>query len=294
MNSLFTNRKTIAALVLPGLVIMLFAIAIPLVISVILSFTQWAGFGAMKFIGVSNYTRLFSDALFWRALFNVFLLIVVTVFVQNVFAFFVASLLTKLSEKNSQLLRTVYFIPATLSLVVVTKLWVNIFHPSYGMLNKIIGIIGFRAVEVAWLANTKTAIWAVIWIMIWQGFGWALLFFYGGLMTVPKELEEAALVDGAGKFQVYRSVILPYMLPVIQSIVIIDVISSLKQMEMVYLSTEGGPGGTTQFLAVYLYQRAFKYGEYGYGNAISVLFVLIAVLMTVLIQRSFKKSLEEF
>jgi raffinose/stachyose/melibiose transport system permease protein len=113
-------------------------------------------------------------------------------------------------------------------------------------------------------------------------------------MTVPKELEEAALVDGANRFQVQLHVVLPNMLPVIQSIIIIDVISSLKQMEMVYLSTEGGPGGTTQFLAVYLYLRAFKYGEYGYGNAISVLFVLIAVLITVLIQRVFKKSVEQF
>jgi raffinose/stachyose/melibiose transport system permease protein len=89
-------------------------------------------------------------------------------------------------------------------------------------------------------------------------------------------------------------VILPLMMPIIQSIIIIDVISSLKQMEMVYLSTEGGPGGTTQFIAVYLYLRAFKYGEYGYGNAISVLFVIIAVLLTLLIQRMFKKSLENF
>ncbi|MDR2305566.1 MAG: sugar ABC transporter permease [Treponema sp.] len=294
MKSLFSNKKTIVVLVLPGLVIMLFAIAIPLIISLILSFVQWAGFGTMKFIGIGNYSRLLRDKTFWRSLYNVSLLIFVTIFFQNTFAFFIASLLTKLSEKRSQILRTVYFIPATLSLVVVTKLWVNIFHPTYGMLNKLIRFLGPRYFEIAWLGNTKTAIWAVIWIMIWQGFGWALLFFYGGLMTVPRELEEAALVDGANRLQVHTKVILPYMIPVIQSIIIIDVVSSLKQMEMVYLSTEGAPGGTTQFLAVYLYQRAFKYGEYGYGNAISVLFVLIAVLMTLLIQRVFRKSIEQF
>jgi raffinose/stachyose/melibiose transport system permease protein len=294
MKSLFSNKKTIAVLVLPGLVIMLFAIAIPLVISLILSFVQWAGFGTMKFIGIGNYSRLLRDKTFWRSLYNVSLLIIVTIFFQNTFAFFVASLLTKLSERRSRFLRTVYFIPAVFSLVVVTKLWVNIFHPTYGMLNKLIRFLGPQYFEISWLGNTKTAIWAVIWIMIWQGFGWALLFFYGGLMTVPRELEEAALVDGANRLQVLTRVILPYMIPVIQSIIIIDVVSSLKQMEMVYLSTEGAPGGTTQFLAVYLYQRAFKYGEYGYGNAISVLFVLIAVLMTLLIQRIFRKSIEQF
>ena len=294
MKAFFGDRKVIAALVLPGLSIMLFAIAIPLVISLILSFVKWTGFGPMKFIGFDNFTRLAKDGLFWRSLYNVFLLILVTVFIQNVFAFFIASLLTKISMRVSQVLRTIYFIPATLSLVVVTKLWVIIYHPTYGMLNKIFQHFGFTGFEMAWLGNTKTAIWAVIWIMIWQGFGWALLFFFGGFMTVPKELEEAAVVDGANKFQSLVHVVLPCMMPVIQSIFIIDVISSLKQMEMVYLSTEGGPGGTTQFLAVYLYLRAFKYGEYGYGNAISVLFVLIAVAMTVLIQRGFKKSLENF
>ena len=294
MKSYFSDKKTIAWLVVPGLAIMLFAIAIPLIISLGLSFVKWTGFGPMKFIWFDNYTRLIKDGLFWRSLYNVLLLILVTVFVQNVFAFCVASLLTRLSQQTSQSLRTIYFIPAPLSLVVVTKLWVSIFHPSYGMLNKIIHMIGFREFEMAWLANTKTAIWAVIWIIIWQGFGWAVLFFYGGLMTVPKELEEAAVVDGAGKLQLQLHVVLPTMLPVIQSIIIIDVISSLKQMEMIYLSTEGGPGGTTQFLAVYLYLRAFKYGEYGYGNAISVLFVLIAVCMTVLIQRVFRKSLEQY
>ena len=294
MRSYFSNKKTVAALVAPGLGIMLFAIAIPLVISLYLSLFRWTGFGPMSFIGGENYVRLSKDGLFWRSLLNVFLLIVVTIGIQNVFAFFIASLLKKLSDNVSQALRTILFIPATLSLVVVTRLWVNIYHPSYGMLNRIIQHLGFSSFEIAWLGNPRTAIWAVIWIMIWQGFGWALLFLYGGLMTVPKELEEAALVDGANKLQLQRFVVLPSMMPVIQSVVIIGVISSFKQMEMVFLSTEGGPGGTTQFLANYLYLRAFKFGEYGYGNAISVIVVLLAVFITILIQRVFKKSMEHF
>lgn len=293
MNSLFNNKKVVALLVLPGLCVMLFAIAAPLVISAIFSFVKWAGFGKIRFIGLGNYARLIKDEVFWRSLINVLALILVTVFIQNVFAFFIASMMTKLSGGLSRVLRTIYFIPATLSLVVVTRLWVNIFHPDYGVLNKILRFIGAGDAAKAWLGNPDTALWAVIWIMIWQGFGWALLFFYGGLMTVPKELEEAAIVDGANRGQLYMHVVLPYMMPVVQSIVIIDVISSMKQMEMAYLSTEGGPGNTTQFIALYLYQRAFKYSEYGYGNAISVLFVIIAVGLTLVIQRMFRKSVDQ-
>lgn len=293
MNSLFGNKKVVALLVLPGLCVMLFAIAAPLIISVAFSFVKWAGFGKMRFIGLANFTRLVKDEVFWRSLMNVLALILVTVFFQNVLALIIASILTKLSDGVSRVLRTIYFIPATLSLVVVTRLWVNIFHPEYGLLNKALRLIGAGDAAKAWLGTPDTALWAVIWIMIWQGFGWALLFFYGGLMTVPKELEEAAIVDGANKRQLYLNVVLPYMMPVIQSIVIIDVISSLKQMEMVYLSTEGGPGNSTQFIALYLYQRAFKYSEYGYGNAISVFFVIVAVGLTLAIQRMFRKSVDQ-
>ncbi len=293
MNPLFTNKKVIALLVLPGLCIMLFAIAIPLLISLGLSLTKFAGFGKMTFIGLDNFFRLALDQTFWKSLYNVFVLILVTIFFQNVLAFLIASILTKITEKTSRILRTIYFIPAILSLVVVTKLWVNIFHPTFGLLNKLLHFMGFADSGRAWLGDPKTALWAVIWIMIWQGFGWALLFFYGGLMTVPKELEEAAIVDGANKWHLYTNVILPYMMPVLQSIIIIDVVSSLKQMEMIYLSTEGGPGNTTQFIALYLYQRAFKYTEYGYGNAISVLFVIIAVFFTLTIQRMFKKAVDQ-
>ncbi|MCI1208398.1 MAG: sugar ABC transporter permease [Treponema sp.] len=288
---MFGNKKVVAALVIPGIVIMFFAIAAPLIISIFLSFMKWSGFGKMKFIGLSNYVRLLTkDPLFWRSIYNVLLLTIVTICFQNVLAFLLASVLVHLTEGVSRLLRTIYFIPATLSLVVVTKLWVHIFHPEYGLLNKMLIKMGLQHLTHAWLGDPSTAIWAVIWIMIWQGFGWALLFFYSGLVTVPQELEEAAKVDGANKWQLYVHVIIPYMMPVIEAIVVIDVISSLKQMEMVYLSTEGGPGNTTQFIAQYLYQRAFKYGEYGYGNAISVIFVILAVALTILIQRSFRKA----
>ena len=291
MKNLFSDKKTIAVLTIPPIAIMLFAILAPLLVSVYFSFMNWSGFGKATYIGFANYVELlFHDTTFLRSLYNTFLLILVTIFLQNPIAFSVAATLAKLSDNASRTLRTIYFIPATLSLVVVTKLWVSIFNPSYGALNKLIQFFGNKGFTVAWLSNPKTALGSVIWIMVWQGFGWALLFYYSGLMGFPKELEEAAKVDGANRFQLYSKIIVPYLLPVIQSVIVIDVISSLKQMEMVYLSTEGGPGDYTQFLAVYLYQKAFRYSEYGYGNAISVVFVILAVVLTVLIQRIFNEK----
>jgi raffinose/stachyose/melibiose transport system permease protein len=292
MQSQFKDKKVIAALVLPGILIMLVAMAAPIIISLGLSFVKWTGFGKMKLIGLENYFRLAKDLIFWKSIRNVFLLIFVTIFFQNVVAFFLAVALSNLGKRLSNVLRTIYFIPATLSLVVVTKLWVNIFHPSYGLLNKLLANIGLESLQHAWLGNTSTALASVIWIMIWQGFGWALLFYYSGIVTVPDELKEAAKVDGANKFTLYTKIIIPYIMPVIQAIIIVDVTSSLKQMEMVYLSTAGGPGDTTQFLALYLYQRAFKYSEYGYGNAISVVFIILAFALTLLIRKIFRERTE--
>jgi raffinose/stachyose/melibiose transport system permease protein len=280
------RRGTIAWLMLPGLAVLAFSLIVPLGFSVYYSLTDFAGFGDYRSVGLDNYRAIFTDdPVFWRSLRNVVVLIAVTIFVQNPIAFALAAVLSRLSARVSRILRTVYFVPAVLSLVIVARLWVDVFNPTFGVLNKLLRAVGLDALAVSWLSNPDTALAAVIWIIVWQGFGWALLFYYAALMTVPRDLEDAARVDGASRLQLYRHVIVPHLAPVIATILVIDVISSMRQMELIYLTTEGGPGQLTQFLAVYLYQKAFVAGEYGYGNAVSVVFVAISVGLTLLVQR---------
>ncbi len=288
------SRATVAWLMLPGLAVLAFTMVVPLGFSVYYSLTDWAGIGAYRNVGLENYrTILTDDPVFWRSLRNVVLLMAVTIFVQNPIAFALAALLSRLSDRVSRILRTIYFVPAVLSLVIIAKLWVDIFNPTFGILAKFLRAVGLEALALSWLSNPNTALGAVIWIIVWQGFGWALLFYYAGLMTVPRELEEAARVDGASWFQTYIHVIIPHLIPVISTVVVIDVISSMKQMELIYLTTAGGPGQLTQFLSVYLYQKAFVAGEYGYGNALSVLFVVIAVGLTVIVYRAMQALPDE-
>jgi len=286
MNSIMNSKKMILIFVLPGLLLMVFAILAPILLSLYFSFVEWSGFGAKTFIGLANYKEILTqDPTFWRSLYNALMLLLITVFIQNVVAFMLASILIKLTSKASLVLRTIYFIPAILTVVVITKIWVNIMNPNFGLLNKLLGAIGLESLERFWLSDPKTALGSVIFITIWHGFGWALLFYYSGLTTVPKELEEAALVDGAGPIARYTKVVIPYMMPVIQAVIIIDITACLKQMEIVMLSTSGGPGDTTQFIALHLYQQAFKYSRFGYGNAISILFVVIALTITLLARK---------
>lgn len=293
MQNIFSDPKKAAVMVAPALAIMVFAILAPIIISVVCSFTDWMGYGAFKWIGLENYRMiLFHDPVFWRSLLNALLLMLFILLVQHPIAFIVSAIFSRLSKKMSQVLRTIYFIPAVLTVVVTTKLWIFIYNPNFGLLNKIFSYLNMEILaNIAWLSNPSTALISVIIIMAWQGFGWAILFYYAALMTVPEEMKEAAYIDGAKSIQLYRYIIIPYIAPIINTIVILAIIACLKSMETVFLSTEGGPGNLTQFIAVYLYRRAFVYQEYGYGNAISVLFVLIALFFTLFTSSLAKKSL---
>jgi len=285
MKNFYSFKATPALLVFPGIFFMVIAIGVPLCLSVYYSLTNWSGFGKMTFVGLENFSELLlRDTTFWKSLAHALILAAVTLFIQNPVAFVLAALLTKV-KKGGHFFRTIYFIPAVLSVVVITKMWVHVFNPTYGILNKGLRAIGLYNLAIGWLSNPKTALGSVIFIIIWHGFGWALLFYYTGLMTVPQDLEEAARIDGASWFQLYTRIIIPYIMPVIQSVAIIGIIACLKQMEIVFLSTEGGPGDITQFVANYLYIKAFKYSQYGYGNAISVVFFVIAMGLVLLTRK---------
>ena len=289
-RSIFARPGSIAILVTPAIAVIVFSIVAPIVLSVYFSLTNWSGLGPVHMVGLANFRKiLFADPIFWRSLLNALLLAAVTLGVQNPVAFFVAALLTRISARRSRPFRTVFFIPSVLSLVVITKLWVNILSPTYGLLNKVLVGMGLKVLAMPWLTNVHTAIWSVIFIVIWQGFGWALLFYFSGLMTVPRELEEAAQIDGASGLSLYGRGVIPYLLPVIQAVAVIGIVSCLKQMEIVYLSTNGAPGDTTQFIGNYVYIKYFMYSQYGYGNALSVLFVVIAVALTFVMQRSTRR-----
>ncbi|HBE79425.1 MAG TPA: sugar ABC transporter permease [Firmicutes bacterium] len=294
MNKFFSNKKDIFLMVLPGVAFLLFAMFLPILMSVYYGMTDWSGIGKPNFIGIANFKAvLFKDPIFWVSLLNALILSLVTIFIQNPIAFAVCVMLIA-CKKGERFFRTVYFIPAVISVVVTTRLWVQIFSPQFGLLNKFLSLIGLGFLKTDWLSNVHTALGSVIFIAVWQGFGWAILFYYSGLVGIPKELQEAARIDGASGVKLYTKVVLPLMMPVIKVIILNALINCLKQMETVYLSTGGGPGDVTQFLANYLYQKAFVSSQYGYGNAISVLFVIICILATYLLNRFTKEDVGEF
>ena len=285
MTKLYSNKWVITSLVLPGLLTFVFAILAPICLSVYYGFTDFSGIGAATFIGFANYKELIHDSGFWMSLRNSLLLAVGFIVIQHPLAIMTAAIIDKLQGKAEGFFRCVYFIPNVISVAIIAYLWKFIYNPSFGLFNKILQIFGLKG-DVNWLGSGN-AIWSVLLVLIWHGFGWGMLIYYTGIKNIDPVLYEAAAIDGADSKQTFLKITLPLMKPVIQMNVTMAIISALKQMETVYLLTAGGPGNETQFLANYLYKQAFKSYKYGYGNSISVVFIIICLLSTVILNKVF-------
>ncbi|MFQ9514318.1 MAG: carbohydrate ABC transporter permease [Eubacterium sp.] len=285
MKKLYSNKLVIISLIVPGLLLFLFAILAPICLSVYYGFTNYSGMGSFDFIGWENYKNLLHDEAFALSLRNSLLLAIGFVCIQHPLAMIVAAVLDKLGGRAENFFRCVYFIPNVISVAVIAYLWKFIYNPDFGLLNNIIKAFGGKG-DINWF-SMDTAIWAVLIVLIWHGFGWGMLIYYTGIKNIDPTLYEAAAIDGANQRQTFLRITLPLMKPVIQVNVTMAVISALKQMETVYLLTNGGPANSTQFAANYLYQQAFKAFKYGYGNAIGVVFIIICLIATVVLNKVF-------
>jgi len=278
----------ILSLVLPALLVFLFAILAPICLSVYYGFTSYSGMGEAEFIGIENYKNLVKDSTFWLSLRNSLFLAIGFICIQHPLAMIVAAVLDKLQGKAEGFFRCVYFIPNVISVAVIAYLWKFIYNPDFGLLNNILKLFGYQG-KINWF-STENAIWSVLVVLIWHGFGWGMLIYYTGIKNIDPVLYEAAAIDGASQKTIFFQITLPLMKPVIQVNVTMAVISALKQMETVYLLTNGGPGNSTQFTANYLYQQAFKAFKYGYGNAIGVIFIILCLIVTIFLNKVFAEK----
>lgn len=219
---------------------------------------------------------------------NSLLLAIGFICIQHPLAIITAALLDRMGKRAEGFFRTVYFLPNVISVAVIAYMWKFIYNPNFGLLNKMASALGFSG-KTNWLGSGM-AIWSVLIVLIWHGFGWGMLIYYTGIKNIDPVLYEAAAIDGADNKQTFLKITFPLMMPVIKINVTLAIISALKQMETVYLLTNGGPGNETQFLANYLYKQAFSSFRYGYGNSISVIFVIVCILATQVLNKIFPKE----
>jgi multiple sugar transport system permease protein len=257
----------------------------PMLASFAISLTNWEVGSAPSFIGVSNYSEMLTDDLFYTSLRATLYYAVLTVPLGLAVAFGVALLLNQ-PVRGRGLFRTVFYLPVLVPAVANAVLWLWIFNPDYGLLNGVLRMVGLPTPQ--WIYDADTAIPSLALMNVW-GFGAAAIILLAGLQGVPRELYEAVECDGGGAWHRFRYVTVPFMTPVLFFNLVMGVIGTLQVFTEAYIMTQGGPDNATLFYVFYLYRTAFTESRLGYASALSWVLFLVVVLLTVLVFRSAKR-----
>lgn len=278
----------------PSLLIVAFFIYHPVVENLQSSFYSWSPFSAdRKFLGLSNYTRLFEDSVFLLALKNNVIHAMISFVIQVLGTLVLAAILEDtVFRRISPILRTVYFLPVLISISVIGLLFTFIYNPEIGLLNKLLTMVGLNEYTTGWLGNSHTAFYAVIAMGQWQGIGYYAMLYIVAIQKIPNDVYEAAKIDGAGKVQSFLSVTIPHVKEMLFVVSILVVSQSILVFSDVYVLTGGGPGYSSQVLSTYLYQIAFVNNEMGYASAISNVILLMTFLLYVVQTKIFKTGEE--
>jgi multiple sugar transport system permease protein len=263
--------------ILPSLLGFLVFTFIPVIISFVLSFSNWnfmQGWGAIKFNGLSNYFRLFSDEWFLNSYKNNILFTAVTVPVLIGLGLVMASIINKYIYGGAAV-RTMIFIPYIASVVAVCTVWMVLLQPSYGPVNQALKAFGVEN-PPGWLADFKWSLPSIMIIYIWQQVGYYSIVFLAGLKGLPEDVYEAAKVDGASPVRQFFSITIPLISPTTFFLTIMGIIGSFKVFDQISVLTQGGPGSSSSVMAYYVYRTAFDYFDMGYANTLAwALFVLV-------------------
>lgn len=290
MDKVLGNKKAIMIFVLPALILFVAIVIVPLFISFYYSTFDWNGFGDKIGVGLGNYSKLITDKWFVKSLGNSAILTLLTLVIQLPIAIILALVLST-NIKGEGFFRTIFFVPVMLSAVVIGHLFRRIYDVNDGLLNSLLQNIGLtKLAETSWLGTRSTALYAAIVPIIWQWVGYHMLLLYAAAKSVPKELREAAKLDGANGFQVATKVVLPLMAPVIKICAVILVIGSLREFDMIFTMTGGGPVHASEMPSTIMISTLFSKYQYGYGSAMAVFIVIECLLITLVIQKIFKTA----
>lgn len=279
----FMSKKSTAGIIfaLPFIIGFLAFLLVPMGMSLYYSFCDYNIISPPVFVGAKNYIRMFaSDETFWNSIKSTLYFAAVSVPLRLIFALAVAMILSK-TTKATAVYRAAYYLPSIIGgSVAVAILWKRMFAPE-GVVNTILGLLGIET-TFSWLGSTKTAIWTLIILAVWQ-FGSSMLIFLSSLKQIPFSLYEAANVDGANGFTKFIKITLPLLTPTIFFNLVMQMINGFLAFTQSLIITQGKPLDTTLFYAVYMYNQSFAFGNSGYASAMAwVMLVFISVVTLVL------------
>lgn len=271
-------RGFIFVALLPALLVYSFFVIIPIFWSAYYGFFDWKGMGESVYIGLENYKEILQEKVFWRSLKNNMIIVAASVFGQVPIALVLALILRK-NSLFQRFARSAVFMPMVLSTVVVGLIWGYIYHPQFGLLNRVLELVGLESLTRAWLSDTNLNMFAVAIPIIWNYIGPYLIIFIAAMQNIPTEIDDAAKIDGATPFKKLVYVTLPIIWNTIKVVIVLCISGSLKAFDHVIVMTGGGPAQSTELLATYMYNNTFNIFRYGYGSAISTMIIIISMIM---------------
>ncbi len=276
--------------VVPALLIYLVFMIYPFLNTIYLSFTNWNGIAPDKeWVGLANYVRIFQEGPALQAFINNIVWVLIGTIAPVVLGLFEA-LLVWSGARASLLFRTLFFLPFVLPLVVVGIVWQWIYHPLFGVLNKVLDGVGLEDLSRGWLADPHTALYAVLIAAIWGATGFCFLILHASLQNVDTSTVEAAMIDGAGWFRRAWSVVIPQIAPQLTMVTAVTLIGGFAVFDIIFVMTGGGPGNASQVLATYTYKTAFQQNEAGFGSALAMLITILSLVSAIVFVRLRERS----
>jgi len=267
-----------AAFLLPALLMLAVYLLYPLLANFRLSFVEWNGLGnTARYVGLQNWTQLLQDATFLKSLVNNLTLAALSIVIQLPIGLVLAFMLDR-AGRGSVVLKVLYFLPLLLSSVAIGTVFKNLYDPNFGPLNTLLRAAHLDGLARDWLGDPGLALASVILVVCWQNIPFYMLLFLAGLSGMPAELKEAARLDGASDGVIFRRITIPFLQGTIRTALVLSLIGSLRYFDLVYVMTGGGPSGSSELMATYMYRTVFSGFNIGYGAAISsAMFVLVVI-----------------
>ncbi|MFC1546602.1 carbohydrate ABC transporter permease [bacterium] len=272
----YKNIMTNYFFVIPALLMFCIFSLYPFIKVFHLSVFQWDGISpSMKFVGLGHFKHIFTaNKVWWSSIWHAVYITILALTFQNALALLLALACDK-DIKGSKAYRVIFYLPPVLSGIVVGLIWTWIYDGNYGLLNHALEAIGFGSFSRAWLADPKTALTSVAIIHMWKGFGWGFIILLAGLQGIPRELYEAARIDGATSWQVFKNVTVPFMIPVFFLVSILTILGTMQIYDVIVATTHGGPGYHTEVPITRVLSAMTGTSQFGYACAMSIVFGVI-------------------
>lgn len=255
------------------------------------SFFDWNGISPDRtFIGLSNYVSMFQDPVFYTALKNTTIFMVLAVSIQMFLGLFMALLLRAPLVRLKGVYKSIFFLPTVLAPAIIAFVFRRIYEAGGGELNALLEALGLGFLGMGWLSDPDVALYSLTAINIWQWTGFSFIMYFAALTTMDQSVVEAAKIDGARPFQVVWHIIFPLLRPTHSSLIILGVIGALKTFDIVWLTTGGGPGRSTEFLTTYIYKETILDYHAGYSAALSMILLATALFVTAIQLRAYRRN----